>query len=116
MVSRFGPKEGGLHNDGVNIRASAGTAVLAAEDGVVAYASDQLPGYGNMILVKHAEGWITAYAHNESMSVAKGDRVRRGQVIARVGSSGGVRQPQLHFEIRKGRRALDPLRYLKGQS
>lgn len=113
IVSRYGPKQGGLHNDGVNIRAAAGTAVVAAEDGVVAYASNQLPGYGNMILLKHADGWITAYAHNESLSVDQGQQVSRNQVIARVGSTGGVRQPQLHFEIRKGRRALDPLRYLR---
>ncbi len=116
VVSRFGPKEGGMHNDGINITARAGAPVFASEDGVVAYASNQLSGYGNMILIKHAGGWVTAYAHNASLKVAKGDRVTRGQQIASVGSTGGVKKPQLHFELRKGRRALNPLRYLKGKA
>ena len=112
IASRFGPREGGLHNDGINILAKAGTPVKAAEAGVVVYASNALEGYGNLLLVKHAEGWVTAYAHNERLLVRQGQRVNKGQVVARVGSTGGVASPQLHFEIRKGRRALDPLRHL----
>ncbi len=112
IASRFGPREGGLHNDGINILAKAGTPVKAAEAGVVVYASNALEGYGNLLLVKHAEGWVTAYAHTERILVRQGQRVKKGQVVARVGSTGGVASPQLHFEIRKGRRALDPLRHL----
>ncbi|GHF26045.1 hypothetical protein GCM10017044_21120 [Kordiimonas sediminis] len=112
ISSRFGPKEGGLHNDGVNILVKRGTAVKAAESGVVVYASNALEGYGNLLLVRHAGGWVTAYAHNERLLVRHGQKVTKGQVIARAGSTGGVATPQLHFEIRKGRRALDPLRYL----
>ncbi len=115
LASRFGPKEGGLHNDGINILAKQGTPVRSAESGVVVYASNALEGYGNLLLLKHADGWLTAYAHNELLLVNKGDKINKGQIIARVGSTGGVSDPQLHFEIRKGRRALDPLDYLKSQ-
>lgn len=113
IASRFGPKEGGRHNDGINILASQGAAVRASEAGVVAYASNALEGYGNLLLVKHSGGWVTAYAHNERLLVREGQQVKRGEVIARVGQSGGVEKPQLHFEIRKGRQAHDPLRYLE---
>ena len=115
LASRFGPKEGGLHNDGINILAKQGTPVRSAESGVVVYASNALEGYGNLLLLKHADGWLTAYAHNERLLVNEGDRIAKGQIIARVGATGGVSDPQLHFEIRKGRRALDPLDYLKSQ-
>ena len=83
-----------------------------ADAGVIVYAADDLEGYGNLVLVRHQGGWVTAYAHNDRLLVKEGETVSRGQVIARVGRSGGVPEPQLHFEIRKGRRALDPLRYL----
>ncbi|WP_417450250.1 peptidoglycan DD-metalloendopeptidase family protein [Kordiimonas sp.] len=112
LASRFGAKQDGLHNDGINILARQGTPVKASEAGVVVYASNALEGYGNLLLVKHAGGWITAYAHNERLLVRQGEQVKKGQVIARVGNTGGVSDPQLHFEIRKGRQALDPLRYL----
>ncbi len=112
IASRFGPREGGLHNDGINILAKEGTPVKAAEAGVVVYASNALEGYGNLLLLKHSGGWITAYAHNERLLVRPGQKIQRGQVVARVGSTGGVTTSQLHFEIRKGRRALDPLRHL----
>lgn len=108
IVSTFGPKEQGLRNDGLNIAAPSGAPVRAAEDGVVAYAGDGLQGFGNLLLVRHADGWVTAYAHNEEILVRRGDRVERGQMIARVGSTGSVTSPQLHFEVRRGRRALDP--------
>ena len=112
VISAFGAKGKGLHNDGINIRADRGSPVRAAEHGVVAYAGNELRGFGNLLLVRHAGGWITAYAHNDTLLVARGDRVRRGQVIARVGSSGSVTEPQLHFELRKGKRAVDPRKYL----
>lgn len=115
LASRFGPKQDGLHNDGINILAQQGTPVKASEAGVVVYASNALEGYGHLLLVKHDGGWITAYAHNERLLVREGQTVGKGQIIARVGKTGGVTEPQLHFEIRKGRQALDPLRYLKRQ-
>ena len=112
IVSSFGAKAQGRHNDGVNIAAPKGTAVRAAEVGEVAYAGSGLRGFGNLLLIRHADGWITAYAHNDRLLVERGDRVVKGQVIARVGNTGGVDQPQLHFEIRKGREAVDPLDHL----
>lgn len=108
VISRYGPKAGGLHNDGVNIAAPRGTPVRAAENGVVVYAGSELKGFGNMVLVKHADGYVTAYAHTADILVQRGDKVRRGQAIARVGSTGNVDSPQLHFEIRQGRKAINP--------
>jgi murein DD-endopeptidase MepM/ murein hydrolase activator NlpD len=112
VISEFGPKGGGRYNDGINIAAPEGTPVRASESGVVAYAGNEVRGFGNMLLLKHAEGWVTAYAHNRELLVKRGERVRRGQVIARVGSSGSVDRPQLHFELRKGKQAVDPMREL----
>jgi murein DD-endopeptidase MepM/ murein hydrolase activator NlpD len=112
IISLFGPDAGGGSNDGVNIVAPEGTTVTAAENGTVAYAGDQLKGFGNLLLIKHGDGWVSAYAHNEVLLVKKGQRVHRGQPIARVGSTGGVDQPQLHFELRYGTRAIDPLDHL----
>ena len=115
VISGFGPKKGGQHNDGINIRATRGADVLAADAGVVAYAGDELSGYGNLLLIRHAGGWVTAYAHNDRLLVKRGDKVSRGQVIAHAGATGGVSEAQLHFEVRKGRAAVDPLRYLAGR-
>lgn len=112
VVSSFGGKEKGLQNDGVNIRAAAGASVKAAENGVVAYAGNELRGFGNLLLIKHSGGWITAYAHNRELLVKRGEKIKKGQTIARVGSTGSVKTPQLHFEIRKGKRAVDPLKYM----
>lgn len=112
LISRFGSQSGGRHNDGINISAKRGATVVAAENGVVAYAGNELRGFGNLLLIKHADGYMTAYAHNEALLVTRGQKVTRGQAIARVGSSGSVGAPQLHFEIRKGRKAIDPLRHL----
>ena len=112
IISTFGPAAGGTHNDGINIAAPEGTTVAAAESGTVAYAGNELRGFGNLLLVKHDGGWVTAYAHNQVLLVKKGDRVRRGQAIARVGSTGGVGAPQLHFELRSGTKAVDPLDHL----
>ena len=116
LLSRFGAKDGGRHNDGINIAASRGTTVVAAENGVVAYAGNELRGFGNLLLIKHADGYMTAYAHNDSLLVGRGTKVTKGQPIARVGSTGSVGSPQLHFEIRKGRKAVDPLQYLPKQT
>ncbi len=112
IIASYGNGPGGTHNDGINIAAPAGTPVLAADAGTVAYAGNELRGYGNLLLIKHANGWMTAYAHNQVLLVKRGDRVRRGQPIARVGTTGAVGEPQLHFEIRHGTRALDPGDYL----
>lgn len=114
MIARFGPQGDGRHNDGINIAAERGAEVRAAENGVVAYAGNELRGFGNLLLIKHSDEWITAYAHNDRLLVSAGDTVSRGQVISQVGSSGSVGQPQLHFEIRKGTRAIDPLPLLDG--
>ncbi|MFN4310852.1 MAG: peptidoglycan DD-metalloendopeptidase family protein [Ferrovibrio sp.] len=112
ILSTFGPKPDGLHNDGINIAARAGAPVIAAENGVVVYAGSELKGFGNLLLVRHADGWMTAYAHLDKMLVKKGQKVTRGQAIGTVGSTGGVSQPQLHFEIRKGTQAVDPGKFL----
>jgi murein DD-endopeptidase MepM/ murein hydrolase activator NlpD len=114
IVSSFGAKEKGFHNDGINIVAPQGSPVKVAENGVVAYAGNELRGFGNLLLVKHKNGWVTAYAHNASLMVRRGQKVKKGQLIAKVGKTGSVRTPQLHFEIRKGKRALDPKKYLRG--
>ncbi len=112
VISNYGPKEGGLHNDGINIKAAKGTAVRAAENGVVAYTGSELQGYGNLVLVRHADRWMTAYAHLDKTLVKKGDTVSAGQSIGTVGASGQVDSPQLHFEIRRGTQALNPDLYL----
>lgn len=113
IISTFGPKSGGLRNDGINIAAARGTAVKAVDNGVVAYAGNELRGFGNMILIKHAGGWISTYAHSDTLLVRRGANVRRGQVIARVGSTGRADEPQLHFELRKGSTPVDPLDHLR---
>lgn len=115
IISSFGKKDDGLRNDGINIAAPRGTPVWAAENGVVVYAGSELRGFGNMLLIRHADGWVSAYAHNDSLLVKKGDEVERGQTIARVGSTGNVSQPQLHFELRKGTEAVDPKQFLAPQ-
>lgn len=116
VVAEFGPLGKGQNNDGVNIAAPRGTPVKAAENGVVAYVGNELKGFGNLLLIKHADGWMSAYAHNDQLMVRKGDQVRRGQQIATVGSSGSVSTPQLHFELRKGTEAVNPVEHLKGDA
>ncbi|MBI3446439.1 MAG: peptidoglycan DD-metalloendopeptidase family protein [Magnetospirillum sp.] len=114
VIAEFGPLPGkGQHNDGLNIAAAKGTPVHAAENGVVAYVGNELKGFGNLLLIKHADDWITAYAHNDKLMVKRGDSVKRGQTIATVGSSGSVTSPQLHFEIRHGTEAVNPVGYLQ---
>jgi murein DD-endopeptidase MepM/ murein hydrolase activator NlpD len=112
IIGQYGGGAGGTHNDGINIAAPEGTMVMAADAGTVAYAGNELRGYGNLVLIKHADGWMTAYAHNAALLVKRGDKVRRGQAIARIGATGAIGEPQLHFEIRHGARALDPGEYL----
>lgn len=112
VISGFGPKPGGRYNDGINLKVGKGDAVRAAADGVVAYAGDAIPGFGNLLLIKHAGGWVTAYAHNEALLVTLGTKVRGGEPVARAGTTGAVDSPQLHFEVRRGRAAVDPLLYL----
>ena len=112
VISRFGPRRGGLHNDGINIAAPRGAPVFAAENGVVAYTGNGIKGFGNLLLVKHSGGWTTAYAHVDRVLVKRGDRVKRGETIGTIGTSGKVNKPQLHFEIRKGSQAVDPMREL----
>jgi murein DD-endopeptidase MepM/ murein hydrolase activator NlpD len=112
VISKFGPIAKGRNNDGINIKAPKGTAVVAADTGTVAYAGNELKGFGNLILIKHDDGWVSAYAHNDTLKVRKGQRVARGTPIATVGTSGGVSQPQLHFETRAGKKALNPTAYL----
>lgn len=116
LLSRFGSLGKGLQNDGINISAARGAPVRAVENGVVAYSGNELRGFGNLLLIKHAGGWISAYAHNSQLLVRTGDTVKKGQVIAHVGSTGSVDRPQLHFELRRGNRAVDPERYLGQQS
>lgn len=112
VIAGFGRRPDGTHNDGVNVAVPKGTEVYAAEAGKVAYAGNELKGYGNLVLIRHANGWVTAYAHADQLLVRPNDEVRRGQVIARAGRTGAVDQPQLHFELRQGSRPVDPMPHL----
>jgi murein DD-endopeptidase MepM/ murein hydrolase activator NlpD len=112
ILSNFGRRGTGAHNDGINIAADPGAPVKAADGGVVVYAGNELAGYGNLLLVRHPSGYVTAYAHNKKILVGRGDQVKQGETVALVGSTGDVDRPQLHFEIRKGDRAVDPSRFL----
>jgi murein DD-endopeptidase MepM/ murein hydrolase activator NlpD len=114
VIAGFGPTPNGLQNDGINLAVPEGTPVKAAEDGVVAYAGNELKGYGNLVLVRHSNGFVTAYAHASDILVKRGETVKRGQVIAHSGQTGNVTSPQLHFEIRKGSTPVDPSQYLNG--
>jgi murein DD-endopeptidase MepM/ murein hydrolase activator NlpD len=114
VIAGFGPKPNGLTNDGINLAVPEGTPIKAAEDGVVAYAGNELKGYGNLVLVRHSNGFVTAYAHASDILVKRGETVKRGQVIAHSGETGNVTSPQLHFEIRKGATPVDPAQYLSG--
>jgi murein DD-endopeptidase MepM/ murein hydrolase activator NlpD len=108
LIGGFGVTANGQHRNGINIAARKGAPVVASEDGIVVYASDGIDGYGRMVLVRHDEGYITTYAHNASLLVEVGDVVRRGQVIARVGDTGDVSTSQLHFELRRGTKPINP--------
>jgi murein DD-endopeptidase MepM/ murein hydrolase activator NlpD len=112
VISNFGPKNNGLKNEGINIAVPEGTSIRAAEGGVVAYAGNELKGYGNLVLIRHQGGYVTAYAHAKEIMVKRGDTVKRGDIIAKAGQTGAVSSPQLHFEVRKGATALDPMKHL----
>lgn len=112
VISGFGAKGASGTNDGINIAVPEGTPVRAAEGGTVIHADDALKGYGKLVLVRHPNGYVSVYAHNGEIKVKRGESVKRGQVIAASGSSGNVTSPQLHFQIRKGSQAVDPMKML----
>ena len=114
VIAAFGSKPNGVQNDGINLAVPEGTPIKAAEDGVVAYAGNELKGYGNLVLIRHANGFVSAYANAKELLVKRGDSIKRGQVIANAGQTGNVTSPQLHFEIRKGSTPVDPTKYLSG--
>ena len=112
VISTYGEKPNGMRNEGINIAVPEGTSVRAAGSGIVAYAGSELKGYGNLVLIRHDGGWVTAYAHNKELFVKRGDSVKRGDVIANAGQTGSVTSPQVHFEVRKGATAVDPMKHL----
>ena len=114
IIAGFGARPNGTQNDGINLAVPEGTPVKAADDGVVAYAGNELKGYGNLVLIRHAGGYVSAYANASQLMVKRGDNVKRGQIIAHAGQTGNVTSPQLHFEIRKGSTPVDPTKYLSG--
>lgn len=109
ILKRFGQRRGGYRNDGINIATRRGTVVRVAENGVVIYSGSDIAGFGELILVKHQRGWVTAYAHNDRRLVRRGQIVRRGQAIARAGATGAVVRPQVHFQLRRGADPINPL-------
>lgn len=112
VISNFGAGGIGRRNDGINISAPQGTTIRAASAGEVVYRGSELDGYGNLLLIKHDGGYVTAYAHNDVMLVRKGQKVKKGQIIGKVGKTGAVTEPQLHFEIRQNLKSVDPLQFL----
>ena len=114
VIAGFGSKPNGAQNDGINLAVPEGTPIKAADDGVVAYAGNELKGYGNLVLIRHSNGYVSAYAHAKELLVKRGDTIKRGQVIAHAGQTGNVTSPQLHFEIRKGSTPVDPTQFLGG--
>ena len=112
VISEYGSKSNGEKNEGINLAVPEGTSVKAADDGEVIYSGNELKGYGNLVLVRHKNGYVTAYAHASELLVNRGDKIARGQIIARAGATGSVSQPQLHFELRKGQKPIDPKPYL----
>jgi murein DD-endopeptidase MepM/ murein hydrolase activator NlpD len=114
IIAGFGPRPNGAPNDGINLAVPEGTPIKAVDDGIVAYAGNELKGYGNLVLIRHANGYVSAYANASQLLVKRGDSIKRGQVIANAGQTGNVTSPQLHFEIRKGSTPVDPIKYLGG--
>lgn len=115
IVENYGRNDAGIRNDGINIAAPVGAPIRASADGQVIYTGAELEGYGNLLLVRHEDGWVSAYAHADKILVKKGDTVRQGQVVAKVGRTGDVDQPQLHFELRHELQPRDPLAALEGR-
>ena len=114
VIAAYGAKTSGKQNDGINVAVPEGTPVKAAEDGVVTYSGNELKGYGNLVLVRHSNGYVTAYAHASELMVKRGETIKRGQIIAKAGQTGEVSSPQLHFEIRQGSTPVDPSKFLNG--
>jgi murein DD-endopeptidase MepM/ murein hydrolase activator NlpD len=113
VIAGFGASSGGKTNDGIDIAVPEGTAVRAAENGVVIYAGDGLKEFGNTVLIRHDDGMVTVYGHNSRINVSRGDTVRRGQEIALSGTSGSAESPRLHFEVRKDSTPVDPMTFLE---
>jgi murein DD-endopeptidase MepM/ murein hydrolase activator NlpD len=113
IIASFGSSLNGGRNDGIDLAVPEGTPVAAAEDGVVSYAGNEFGGQGNLVLIRHSNGYSTVYAHAKELLVKRGDQIKRGQVIAHSGQTGNVNAPQLHFEVRRGPTPLDPIRFLK---
>lgn len=116
VISKFGPIPGGAYNDGINIAAREGEPIVAAADGEVVYSGNELRDYGNMVIVRHEGGIMTAYAHAGRVMVSKGDNVKQGATIATVGKTGSVDQAQVHFGIRKNKEPVDPMGYLSSNN
>ena len=116
IIASFGDQGGGLYNDGVNFSAELGQSVRTVADGKVIYSNDYSERLGKLILIRHAEGYVTAYAHIQTMLVQRGDSVKQGQTIAQAGQSGKAKRPQLHFQVRKNKQTLNPKSYLTGQT
>jgi murein DD-endopeptidase MepM/ murein hydrolase activator NlpD len=114
VITAFGPRPSGAQNDGINVAVPENTPIKAADDGVVAYAGNELKTYGNLVLVRHPNGYVTAYAHASEILVKRDEPVKRGQIIAKTGQTGNVTSPQLHFEVRKGSTPVDPTPFLDG--
>lgn len=112
LIATFGPQRGGARSDGIKIRLPRGASIQATAAGTVVYTGNELKGFGNLILLRHTAGWVSAYAHNDDVLVSRGQAVGKGAVIARAGSSGAAQEPQLHFELRQGARAVDPMQFL----
>lgn len=112
VISQFGPKQGGLYNDGINIKANQGSIIKTSDAGIVAYVGNELKSYGNLIIIKHKNGWISAYAHLSKILVQNGQKIQPETAIGEVGKSGNVKFPQLYFSLRKGRDAVNPENYL----
>jgi murein DD-endopeptidase MepM/ murein hydrolase activator NlpD len=114
VIAGFGSKINGTQNKGIDVAVPEDTPVKAADDGVVLYSGNGLKTYGNLLLVRHANGYVTVYAHAKELLVKVGDEIKRGQVIAKSGKTGDVDRPQIHFEIRKASAPVNPLPYLNG--
>lgn len=116
LLSSFGSKGGGKVNDGLNIAVPNGTPIRASADGIIAYSGDEIGVFGGLILINHGSGWVTAYGHASKLNMARGQKVKMGDVIGLAGESGYVQEPQLHFEIRKNRKPVNPISQLPKRS
>ncbi|MBL6785105.1 MAG: peptidoglycan DD-metalloendopeptidase family protein [Rickettsiales bacterium] len=112
VIAKFGAINNGVKNDGINFAAKKGKPIKASASGKIVYVGNALKGYGNLIVIKHDNNWLSAYAHNDEVYITKNQQVKQGEVIATVGQSGDVDRPQLYFSLRKGRKAVDPKQYL----